>query len=685
MNPKSERSPRALIVMFVTVAIAALGIMALSWNASLLDRYEFRQLQTALSTFWIVQEGWQMDYLLPLFGPPWSVPMEFPTYQIIVAQLHHISGLPLEQSGRLVGIVFLIATLPALYDLLAISGLARSRRLIVLALVLTSPMYLFYARAFMIETTALCFSVWFLALYRRALLKPRLAVIAAAAILGGLAALTKITTFIVFGIPAVAMAIATFWASRQEISPLWVKARPVLLSLFLSALSLGITWWWVYHGDGVKDSNPFTGFLTSRELHNWNYGPWSLRFDWSFWVKIQENISGYILAEGALAIALLCVPFASRRIRIIAGVAVAGFISGPLIFANLYHAHDYYYSANALLLVGAAGLLLASIWDDYRLPRGTNWLALALILIFQGYAFYRGYYSHHRQPAPAPPALAKIIRDSVPPEAVVLIYGAHWNPLLPYYIQRRTIMVPGERENETQVLEDVLVNLPPRSIAAMVVHGKRLLSDTDFIKERAKRFGLDSQPYARSLHDELYLPGSISPVGPSVDQSVELLRLPAVDSFFEKLKSDDLANLDLSIFSPAPESIRSGYGVNSVQIADDTLLNAHAPSELVFATPLGARHIEAIWGLPEAAYATGSLAVTDGITIDIIAHLASGRRQRLYKRTLNPAQNQQDRGPQKIHLELPEGFAGKLIFQLGNGQNQDPTNDWAYWASVRIH
>ncbi len=684
MSPPSETSPRALIVMFVMVVIAALGIMMLSWNASLLDRYEFRQIQTALSTFWIVQEGWQMDYFLPLFGPPWSVPMEFPTYQIIVAQLHQITGFPLEQSGRLVGIVFLIATLPALYELLAISRLPRSRRLIVLTLVLTSPMYLFYARAFMIETTALCFSVWFLALYRRALLKPHLAVTAAAAILGVLAALTKITTFIVFGIPAVSLAIATFFASaKNPLSPS-VKARPVILSFFLAALSLGVTWLWVRHGDEVKHSNPFTGFLTSGELHNWNYGPLSLRFDWSFWVKVQENIAGYVLAEGALAVALLCVPFASRRICIISGVAVAGFISGPLIFANLYHAHDYYYSANALLLVGAAGLLIASIWDDHRLPRGTNWLALSLILIFQGYAFYRGYYSHHRNPAPPPPALAEIIRNSVPAEGVVLIYGADWNPLLPYYFQRRTIMVPGERENETQVLEDVLANLPPSSISAMVVHGKRLLANTDFIKDRTRRFGFASQPYARSGNDELYLPSSVSPVAHNADRSVELLKLPAVDLFSKKLKIDDLTDLDLSIFSPTPESILSGYGVNSFQIEGQTIINAHAPSELVFNLPAGARNVEAVFGLPDAAYASGSPAVTDGITIDIIAHFLSGRRQRLYQRTLNPAQNQQDRGPQEIKLELPDTFTGKIIFQLGNGPQNDPTNDWAYWTSIQI-
>jgi hypothetical protein len=93
-------SARALVVMFGLVCLLALGLLGQSWSGSLLDRYEFRQLQTALSTWWIAQEGWQLDYLTPLFGPPWSVPFEFPTYQILVAALHHVTGLPLEQAGR---------------------------------------------------------------------------------------------------------------------------------------------------------------------------------------------------------------------------------------------------------------------------------------------------------------------------------------------------------------------------------------------------------------------------------------------------------------------------------------------------------------------------------------------------------------------------------------------------------
>lgn len=448
-----QTSARALTVMFVLVVLLTLGLLGLSWHASLLDRYEFRQLQTALSTYWIAQEGWQLDYPMPLFGPPWSAPMEFPTYQVIVAALHHATGLPLEQAGRLTGIVFLFACLPALYDLLALAELKPSRRLVVLAVVLTCPVYLFYARTFLIETTALCFAVWFLALFRRALQSPQRGWIAATILAAGLAALTKITTFLVFGLPALALAVDAFGQARRAAKPAASARRVLAISVVTAAISLGLAWWWNHHADGVKDSNPLTGFLTAREMQAWNFGSWALRLDWSFWVHLQENIVSHNLAEGAMALALFCVPFAPTRSRWIAAVAVLGFFSGPLVFANLYHLHDYYFAANALLLTGAAGLLLAAAWDDPRLPRGANWLALGLVFVFQWHAFYRGYYSHHRNPAPPPPELAAVIRDAVPADGVVLIYGADWDPLLPYYFQRRALMVPGGRENETDVLE----------------------------------------------------------------------------------------------------------------------------------------------------------------------------------------------------------------------------------------
>lgn len=682
----NQRQTRALVVMFVLVAGLAGVLLTRSWNASLLDRYEFRQLQTALTTAWIAAEGWQLDYLTPLFGPPWSVPMEFPTYQLTVATVHHLTGLPLEQTGRLTGIVFLFLCLPALHDLLGLAGLRPSRRLIVHAVVLTAPVYLFYARTFMIETAALCFALWFLALFRRALERAHPGWIVAATLVATLAALTKITTFLVFGLPAAALAIAAWRARRTAPIP---PAALLFKALVPAVVSLGLAWWWIRHGDAVKDANPFTGFLTSRELRGWNFGPWSLRLDGSFWIHLQETVVAHNLAEGAVAIALLCVPFAPARSRVIAGVALLGFFSGPLVFANLYHVHDYYYAANSLLLLSAAGLLLASVWDDPRLPRGTNWLALGLVLAFQLHAFYRGYYSHHRNPAPPPPELAAVIRAAVPADGVVLIYGADWDPLLPYYFQRRALMVPGERENETEVLESVVARLPPRRIAAMIVHGDRLRARPDFIRERAVRFGLSPQPAARSGSDELYLPATLDPstlakAAGRASPALQLLTLPALDAFSLDLKSEALANIDPTIFDPPPVAVRSKYGLSQAALGGRPVLNAHAPSELSFRPGPSCRHFRAVVGLADGAYAAGQAAVTDGILIEVFVSAPGGAKQLLLSRPLDPVRTAGDRGPQTIELDLPQPFPGELLLRLSNGPANNPTNDWAYVGKIEF-
>lgn len=670
---KRLSSVRPLQVMFGVVLVIALFLLTRSWGASLIDRYEFRQLQTALTAHWINAEGWQLDYLTPLFGPPWSIPMEFPTYQVLVVWLHQLTGLPLEQAGRAIGIFFLLACLPALHDLLALAGLAPSRRLIVHAIVLTAPVYLFYGRAFMIETTALCFAIWFLALLRRSFERTHPGWIIAATAAAVLAALTKITTFLLFGLPAVALAIAA-WRATVPALP---RGRLLIAALVPAVVSLGVAWWWIAHADAVKDSNPFTGFLTARELRGWNFGPLALRFDSSFWVRVQENIVGYNLAEGAIAVALLCVPFAPVRTRWMAGIALLAFFSGPLVFANLYHLHDYYYAANSLFLLAAGGGLLAAVWDDPRLPRGANWLALVLILSFQLHAFYRGYYSHHRLGARPPPELATIIRHAVPADGVVLIYGHDWDPLLPYYFQRRALMVPAERDGERDVLEQVIARLPPRRIAAMVIHGDRLRSQLDFARERAARFGLALAPAARDADNDLYLPASASTAS-------TVPPIPTEDDFSAALKPVDSTDLDLSIFSPAPAIVRGKYGASSADLAGRRVLNAHAPSELVFRPSPTVRHVRAVAGLPDNAFTLGSADITDGITVEIVAVAPGGFRRTLLSRSIDPARRLADRGPQVLEADLPQPFVGELLLRLGNGANNDPTNDWAYWASVEI-
>ncbi|MBX3736388.1 MAG: hypothetical protein KF715_06865 [Candidatus Didemnitutus sp.] len=698
-NARSPAAPRGasrpgdwnLLWVFLAVLLGALWMLTERWDASILDRYEFRQLQTALSTFWMQRDGFHLDYLTPLFGPPWSVPMEFPTYQAIVATLAQHSGLPLEQAGRLAAVLFFLATIPALYDLLGIAGLAPSRRLLALTIVVSSPIYLFYPRTFMIETTALCFAVWFLCALRRALETRGLGWLIAATSLALLAALTKVTTFVVYAVPGAALLLVTLWrAYCTDDGPAWRRLGvPALRAGLPVAIALAVTVAWVAHGDAIKHSNPYTGFLASTELTRWNYGPLALRAEPSFWQHLAENITRNVLSEGALAIALVCAALATARARWTALVAVLGFLSGPLVFANLYHVHDYYYAANALLLVGAAGIALASAWDHPRLPAAARWTALATILALQYYAFDRGYHYYYWKAAPPPPDLATIARETTPADGVLLISGDDWNPLLPYYAQRRALMVAGGRDDEPQVLEDVVAKLPPRQIAAMILVGDPVRKNRELIRARTARFGLAPQPFASSDTADLYLPTEA--VAPALArlrgrhfESARVLVATAPAALIPDAKEQELRAEEFPMSSPAPHRASSRFGVSPGEIEGRRVILAHAPSEIFFHPPPGATRIAALVGLAPSAYAKPPPEATDGVVAEIFELQPDGLRRSLWRRELIPVSRPSDRGAQEVNFVSPVSLSGELVFSIAPGPAGNLSYDQAYWAQIDI-
>lgn len=690
-RPASRPGDWSLLWIFLAVLGGALWMLTERWDASILDRYEFRQLQTALSAFWMQRDGFHLDYLTPLFGPPWSIPMEFPTYQAIVAALATRSGMPLEQAGRLTSLLFFVATIPALYDLLGVARLAPSRRLLALTIIVSSPIYLFYPRTFMIETAALCFAVWFLCALRRSLETRGLGWLVATTLLALLAALTKVTTFVVYAVPGSALLLVTLWrAYRAEEGPAWSRLGvPAVRAGLPVAVALAVTAVWVAHGDAIKHSNPYTGFLASTELSRWNYGPLSLRAEPSFWQHLAENITHNLLSEGALAIALVCAALATARARWTALVAVLGFFAGPLIFANLYHVHDYYYAANALLLVGAAGIALASAWDHPQFPAAARWTALATILALQYYAFDRGYHYYYWKAAPPPPDLATIAREATPPDSVLLISGDDWNPRLPYYAQRRAVMVAGGRDDEPKVLEEVVGRLPPNAIKAMLLVGDKVRSDRELIRARAARFGFALQPFASSDTADLYLP--IDAVAPALARlhgrrfaSARVRVSAAPPPALPDAKEQELRAEDFPMAQPAPQLARSRFGISVADIDGRRVILAHAPSEIFMRPPAGATRITAAVGLAASAYAKPAPEASDGVIAEIFELGSDGMRRSLWRRELSPVARSADRGPQEIDFVSPVPFSGELIFRIDPGPAGNFAYDQAYWARIEV-
>ncbi len=662
-------------------------------NGPIIDRHEFRQLQTAVSAHWLKQDGFRLDYETPLFGPPtWSIPMEFPIYQWCVARLSSLTGMPLDQSGRATSIFFLLATLPAVCGLAELVGLTRPGRLLVAAAVLSSPVYLFYGRTFMIESTALCFSTWFLLGIGLAVRDLSLRWSAVATVCGSLAALTKVTTFAVYCFPAAGVALWLGWPHRKAQSHSAANVwRALLLCGIPVLVSVVCAQWWVHHADAVKDANPFSGFLKSSEMTSWNWGTLEQRSSSEVWNTVWSNIAQFVLSEPAAVILLICAALVTGRIRLLAAAGAAAFIMGPLLFSNLYYRHDYYYNANALLLLTAAGLLLAGMWNSATIPRTARIVMIALFFGAQLLAFYRGYAFNHRRELPKPPEIATVIRHTVPPDGVVLIYGWDWNSLIPYYSQRRAIMVPNGREEDFKALEDIVGQLPPRRIVALLI--KRALPTSfspEFIQERLKRFNLVPAPFATSADGDLYLqaeqiaPASAELKGRTFTQAVINVQTSA-GANPDNLKDDDLSTLVLPMTSPRPVKARSKFGFKVGEANGHPMILAHPVSELHFIPPAGATEIDAEFGIVDAAYAPNGAAVTDGVGIEIFEIRPDGLRRDLFQRELDPAKIPADRGLQAIHLRAVGPFSGSVVFKTTPGPKNNLVNDWAYWGTISLH
>ncbi|MEN9541259.1 MAG: hypothetical protein RLZZ459_1350, partial [Cyanobacteriota bacterium] len=149
---------------------AGLVFAGLFWFGTLqqplIDRHEFRQTQTALSALFM-QPGLEglLNYQTPVVGAPWSIPFEFPLFQWLARQLASLSGLNLSSSGRLLSVLFGFGCLWPATRLMQRFSLSFTAMGLFVSLYCSSSIYLLWNRAFLMESTALFFTLASLDLY----------------------------------------------------------------------------------------------------------------------------------------------------------------------------------------------------------------------------------------------------------------------------------------------------------------------------------------------------------------------------------------------------------------------------------------------------------------------------------------------------------------------------------------
>ncbi len=683
---------------FGCVLMAHAAFLSVGWRHEWLPGHEFRQTQTALSALFIQREAtFTVAYPTPAFGKPWSVPLEFPLYQWSVVATSNLFDLPLVQAARTISALSFHLCLPALFLLLGFANVDVGRRWLALGFILSSPLYIFYSRAFLIESLALMLSLWFLVGFVGWLRSGRTGWLVLCIVLGSAAAVTKVTTLTIYLLGAAGVA---GWLALRS----WDRAHPnisakiLLKALLAVALPIGLGTAWVFYSDAIKAQNPGADFLLSTAARPFTLGAWSLRVAPSFWSTVFKHWNAVLLPWWGAALALLATLVAARRHLPLVGTLLALFIAAQLVFSNLYLLHDYYLYANGLLLLLAAGIGVAGlIADSPRLwLRVGGWLLASAIVVTQLSVYRRSFIPMQQLDIPGGGEHTQLLRTLTDPDDVIVVVGDDWSPVIPYYAERRALMLPVFRENDASYLAQAFANLAEERIGALVIKASSRAHKT--ILARAEQtFRILPIPVFSFKNDLIFyfhedlqdrVDAHLAQVPLETFHDLRAVPPAPVPSPFALHELTVAALDDQSAFgsmTPRPSLLRTPLPKPAAAHVEGSLrFNAHAPTELVFPLQPGRRKLYLEYGLADQTYGHAEGPNTDGVQFVVLVRRPRRADRVLHDVHVDPHQNSAHRGPQVANVEFDAPFGAELVLQAMPGPSNNNAYDWSYWGRIEL-
>ncbi len=668
------------------------------WRSNNLPGGEFRQAQTAISAYFIQQEdNYALAYPTPVLGKPWSVPMEFPLYQWTVATLSTTTGMDLTQAGRAVSLVCFYLTLPAIFLLLGHLGVAPTRRLVALGLILACPLYIFYSRAFLIETMALMFSVWFLLAFihavetggRRWLLLANLAGIAAG--------LVKVTTFMLYLLPAGAWGLWILYHARSTAAaPGWKKSLLFVRWIAsATAVPFAVTLWWLHFADATKALNPSGTFLISGNMNGFNFGTVGSRFSGEIWHSLWTVLRLNLVWPPVLAVCLLSLAAFGRHWWGQFAICVAVYLGVQMIFPQLYAWHDYYSVASGVLLMTAMSFGLLALLES-KLPRLLVLTVIMAVYAGQSWLYWDHLYQAQRHSSPGGNGLTEALRYLTRPDEVIVMVGDDWSSITPYYAQRRALMIRNGMQQDQPYITTAFASLKGEKVGAVILP-QQLPGFTGIIALAERELGIDPHPVLKWHDAYLYLnAASRAHTLNNLRETHfhELAWMPGSEPRVDLMQAEwrEVARLrpeqriSFRLMTPQPVRFFSTFGPGLGSRLGRDWYNAHPKTRLRFALPAGPHHLSAELLMDAGSYdpALKSQDRTDGVTFDVIEFSPDGSEHTLLSRLIDPSNLPEDRGPQVIALDFNLRQAGEVELCIGPGSDDSYARDWALLGPVTI-
>lgn len=453
-------------MLFAVVVAGVIWFHLPSMHQALLEHHSFRQTQTAWTALIFHQQGIDLFHpKIPVFGPPWEVPFEFPLFQAIAALVMN-AGVEPDLAMRWTGFASFLAAMLVLSRLVARLAGEAAALVSVLAFAVCG-LGLLWARTSMIEYFVVAASLTTLYGALRWHESRHWAWWGLALGAGVISMMVKPTTAVMY-VPAILALAWTGWRAGRE-RPL---SKPLLYAgalLALVAVPLLFGGLWTIHADKIKAASEFTANQTSAALTTWNFGTIEQRINPVTWEpnagtwglilgRLNELVLGGQTYFVPFAIGFLWIPLGFiaslwLKRRLFTFAWLAGAFVGPLVFVNLYYIHDYYLIAltpMAAAVVGIGLVWTARKWKWVLPPLLGAFLVVCWIGNLKTSEHYWGIQFWETRGGERHGESAEYIVARSEPGDLIVMVGRGWNPATFYYAERWGLMLEGDGQEQLQ-------------------------------------------------------------------------------------------------------------------------------------------------------------------------------------------------------------------------------------------
>ncbi len=690
-SPVSRKERWLLTGLFAVALIYSLYGVTYNWTMGFMSGHEFRQAHTAIVAYYIdKQNNFSLLYEVPIFGKPWvSLLLEVPIYEWAVVLLSRLTGWPHIVAARTVSAACFYLTLPAIWLLLGRLGLPKPRRLLPLALILSAPLYIYYSRAFLMDSMALMFSAWWLLAFVRAMDNRCWRWLALAVVTGTAAAVIKSAVWAAWLVPGAAYGAWLLWRDARTRAGWMAGLKTTAWGLATVVVALLALRAWVAYTDPIKAAHASAWIFTSKNLTQGNWGLFDLGvlFSRELWGHLlhcwEQGIMSrwFIFAGLLLGLALPAV-----RWKVL-GTA-APFFLAQFMFPFAYAYQDYYFYACAVFLHAGLGYALLGLIDT-RLPR---WLVILLVLApfaaqvrayWQDYRVGQSIWHHGGY------SFTELLRDHTPEDSVIIVAGADWAGVTPLYAQRKALMVRNGLEHDRTYLERAFQDLQDEEVCALVVFND-VRKNRAFIDMVAARFDIDvTQPTLSFITADVYASRTYSKGLQLIlknSRKYPQLELPPGALDDEPVKGvitfpAEMARRTFPTFSPAPQRASFQFGMDWLMHGRQGVLSVHPDADLWLEPPAGAKEIRWSYGIFAGAYENPA-AHTDGVEFIVQGEGPGDASRLIYRRLLDPARNPADRGDQ--HEVVPYVPVPGEVLRFSTRPFEHSAFDWAYTIKIEV-